>query len=73
MGLLPDRIPEDQPQAFRVGGKDLACLVCGGGRFWSKRILLNTAGLTFMKLDWANRDAVAVICSACGYVHSFAH
>ncbi|CAI9409071.1 hypothetical protein [Nocardioides sp. T2.26MG-1] len=52
-------------------GTTLSCLVCGGGRFTRREIKLNTTGLTFMDLDWANRSGEGAICRACGYVHTF--
>ena len=30
------------------------------------RAQLNTAGLTFFNLDWANRSAATLICTSCG-------
>jgi predicted nucleic-acid-binding Zn-ribbon protein len=52
-------------------GQELACVVCGGRVFAGREVLLNTAGMTLMNLDWANKAAVAAVCLACGYVHSF--
>ena len=36
-----------------------------------KAALLNTAGLTFMNLDWANRRAATLTCTACGHIEWF--
>jgi len=52
-------------------GAALACLVCGGGEFARREIKLNTTGMTFMDLDWANRSGEGAICQACGFVHTF--
>ena len=54
-----------------VLGKTLACLVCGGGSFTRREIKLNTTGMSFMNLDWANKSADGAVCNACGFVHSF--
>ena len=65
-------VPPEAPQRHQVAGRDFACLVCKDDRFWSRRALLNTAGMTFFGLDWANRDALVLVCAACGHVHWFA-
>lgn len=70
--MPPDIIPEGNPEPFEVNDAPLACLVCAGGMFWSKRLLMNTRGLTYMGGDWLNRDALAVVCSRCAFVHWFA-
>jgi hypothetical protein len=65
-------VPESHPKEFKVEGKPMACPVCKAQKFWSRRGLLNTRGLTFMEWDWANRGATQVICSACGHILWFA-
>jgi transcription elongation factor Elf1 len=52
-------------------GKELTCLVCGADRFFSREALLNTPGMTFLKLDWANATASCRVCEDCGYIHWF--
>jgi hypothetical protein len=37
--------------------------------FW--RYTDNTAGLTFLNLDWANRSAATLTCTACGRIEWF--
>lgn len=54
-----------------VGERQLSCLVCDGTRFGYREVLMNTAGMTFFDLDWANKNAHGIICLACGYVHTF--
>ncbi len=49
-------------------GKPVCCGICGGQRFKSREALLNTRGLTFLKLDWANRKAQLYVCEGCGNV-----
>jgi hypothetical protein len=49
----------------------VACLFCSGIEFEKGSALLNTIGMTFLNLDWANRSATILICSQCGYVHWF--
>ena len=44
-------------------GQDLACVVCHGTRFYKREALLNTPGMTFLKLDWANATASCRVCA----------
>lgn len=37
-----------------VAGKALACLVCGAGEFVRREVKMNTGGMSFFGLDWAN-------------------
>jgi hypothetical protein len=36
-----------------------------------REALLNTPGMTFLKLDWANATAQCRVCADCGYIHWF--
>ena len=58
-------------EALLRTGEVLACVVCRGREFDRREIKLNTTGLSFMGLDWANKSADGAICRACGFVHSF--
>jgi hypothetical protein len=42
-----------------------------GERFIEGRVQLNTAGLTFLNLDWANRPAATLACVDCGRLEWF--
>ncbi|WP_242833119.1 hypothetical protein [Desulfosporosinus acidiphilus] len=33
---------------------------------------MNTAGATFLNLDWLNKSATILICTKCGYIQWFA-
>ena len=54
-----------------VKGYKLSCPVCGHNKFWTRQTLMNTRGLTFFNLDWANQSADNYICDNCGYVMWF--
>lgn len=54
-----------------IKGKYLKCQICGHDRFWKRRTLLNTPGLTFFGWEWANRRAENFICNSCGYMFWF--
>lgn len=58
-------------ETIGVRGEKLSCVVCGRDLFHKREALLNTTGLTFMGLDWANASAVCCVCDYCGYVHWF--
>ena len=61
-----------QPAEERfVQGNKLTCPVCSSTQFWTRKTLMNTAGLSFLDLDWANRNASNYVCDRCGYVYWF--
>ena len=64
--------PNDAYTEVHAAGRKLACLVCGERAFDYREIKLNTSGMSFMGLDWANKSGTGVICAACGFVHTFA-
>ena len=57
--LGPERVP-------------LNCLVCRGQLFIDREIKLNTSGMEFLGMEWANRSGTALICDGCSFVHTFA-
>lgn len=67
MGLLRKPVP----RLATVRGRALHCLVCGGGEFWDREVKLNSSGMEFFGLAWANRSALGLLCATCGYVHEF--
>lgn len=58
-------------QRVFVGDRQVVCLFCQNDRFGERAIKLNTTGLSFFNLEWANRAAYGLICSACGYIQMF--
>ena len=61
----------DDTQHYEVGGKQARCSHCEGVNFDSGSALLNTGGLTFLGLEWANRSAHLLICTGCGHIDWF--
>ena len=57
---------------FEAGGTPIVCAHCSNHLFEARQILLNTRGLTFLKLDWLNRSATALVCAKCGRIQLFA-
>jgi predicted nucleic-acid-binding Zn-ribbon protein len=56
------------PHSFRIQGKNIICPHCGNDQFEQRSILLNTPGMTFFGLDWANRAASVLACTTCGHL-----
>ena len=57
------------PGEFELLGKQITCTHCGDTEFEEGKAQLNTPGLTFFGLDWANRTASVLICTKCGCIH----
>lgn len=54
-----------------IAGNKLQCQICSHTQFWTRETLMNTPGMSFFNLDWANKSAQNYICDSCGYVHWF--
>jgi predicted nucleic-acid-binding Zn-ribbon protein len=59
------------PRSYVIEGKAVVCSHCGNNQFEEGQSLLNTAGLTFFGLDWANRSAGILICNRCSHIEWF--
>ncbi len=64
-------LKDKEPQTVEIKGNVLKCHVCGNGYFWNRKAQLNTAAMSFLNLDWANKSAICFICSECTYIHWF--
>ena len=60
------------PHAYVVAGRPVRCSHCDHEKFVPGRALLNTAGRTFLKLDWADPSASILVCAECGHIEWFA-
>ena len=49
----------------------MRCLMCGGTQFENKAWKLNTSGMEFMDLGWANKTATCLVCAHCRFIHWF--
>ncbi len=56
---------------YVVAGKQVVCPHCGGTQFEEGRAQLNTRALTFLDLDWADRNADVLVCRNCGHLEWF--
>jgi predicted nucleic-acid-binding Zn-ribbon protein len=63
----------DEPdgERYTVAGKSVTCAHCSHDRFVEGRAQLNTAGMSFLNLDWANRSAATLTCTNCGRIEWF--
>ena len=60
--------PSEQGTTLVVEGKTIPCPICGHGRFWTRKTLMDTRGSALFGFDWANASAVNYICNRCGHV-----
>lgn len=54
-----------------IDGHRLICPVCNQDKFWSRKTLMNTPGMTLFGIEWANKEADNFVCDSCGYVMWF--
>lgn len=74
MGFIDDfkrAYAGDDTQHYQVAGRQVKCAHCGGQSFDKASGMLNTRGLTLLGLDWANREATVLICTACSEIRWF--
>ena len=57
--------------SYQISGKPISCPQCGHNQFDQGSALLNTPGMTFLELDWANRTATILACKQCGRLEWF--
>jgi hypothetical protein len=57
-----------EAKEYEVLGHKLTCPICQHQLFTTRRSLLNTRGLSFFDLDWANRQATNFVCAQCGHI-----
>jgi len=56
---------------YVIHGKRIICDHCRNEKFWNKRTLMNTPGMTLMGLEFLNKAAETYICTECGHVTWF--
>ncbi len=63
----------DSPEGERYTVADIpvTCVHCKHDHFVEGRAQLNTAGMTFLNLDWANRSVATLTCTVCGRIEWF--
>ena len=63
---------DKSPRQLTVKGNKLQWSICSGTYFTYRKSMLNTRTLSFLNLDWANKNADNYICNKCGYIFWFA-
>ncbi len=58
-------------EKFELFGKQLVCPMCENDTFYTRETLMNTAGMAFFNLEFANKAADNYICDKCGYIYWF--
>jgi len=56
---------------FWINNTQIECLMCKNRFFDKKKAMLNTTLLTFLRLDWVNKNASMLICRNCHFIHWF--
>jgi len=67
MGLFS----KEEATQVSIKGKKLKCVICNHDKFTFRKAQLNTAGLSFLDLDWLNKSARCYVCENCTYIHWF--
>jgi hypothetical protein len=60
-----------KPENILIKGNLLKCRICDNSTFYTRQAQLNTAGLSFLDLDWANKSATCYVCSKCTHIEWF--
>jgi predicted nucleic-acid-binding Zn-ribbon protein len=55
---------------YEAGGRRVRCPHCHQQDFVQGEAQLNTAGMTFVNLDWANKSATTLMCGHCGLMRA---
>ena len=56
------------PGPYEIDRKPIRCSHCGGEIFAQGEAQLNTAVMTFFKLDWLDQSATVLICTECSQI-----
>ncbi|MGC7872010.1 hypothetical protein ACPUYX_10840 [Desulfosporosinus sp. SYSU MS00001] len=59
------------PSRYEVATIKVICPHCKNDVFEEGSAQLNTAGATFLNLDWLNKSATILICTRCGLIQWF--
>jgi hypothetical protein len=60
-----------EPCEYEIDDQPIQCDHCKHTKFLKGSAMLNTAGMTLLGLDWANRTATTLMCDHCGLIHWF--
>lgn len=54
-----------------INGRRLKCLQCSAESFHRRRSHVETAMVTTMNPEWADRQVQCLVCDDCGFIHWF--
>jgi len=60
-----------EPGQFTIFGKPVLCPHCSGSEFRISEAQLNTAFASLINLDWADKSAAILVCTACSRIKWF--
>lgn len=59
------------PSEYMAGGNKVICDQCGGSEFIEGSARVYSLGMTFAKLDWADKSVTTLACTNCGKIQWF--
>ena len=59
------------PGPYAIEDIVVSCTHCENQEFAEGSAQLNTAGMTFIGMDWANKSAHTLMCTHCGHIEWF--
>ncbi|MBK7908304.1 MAG: DNA-binding protein [Gemmatimonadetes bacterium] len=59
------------PRRYQVAGRALKCPMCGHDHFARGEAQLHSMGMTFVGLEWAQKEATTLACAQCSRVEWF--
>jgi predicted nucleic-acid-binding Zn-ribbon protein len=68
MNNLYESLNSHIPTIYKIKNKVIICSHCENDTFKKSSALLNTAGMSLLGLDWANKNAITLICSNCSHI-----
>ena len=73
MGLFSGQGSKKEKPAtrFLVAGGEVTCPQCQNKTFHEGKAQLNTAAMSLINLDWANKSATTLVCSHCTFISWF--
>ncbi len=57
-----------EPARYLAAGTEVTCPQCQNRSFLERKAQLNTAAMSLLDLDWANKSATTLICSQCSFI-----
>ncbi|MBU2883233.1 zinc ribbon domain-containing protein [Psychrosphaera sp. B3R10] len=68
---IDNLIMKNGPHRYEINEHRIKCNQCQNEFFDKGEAQLNTAGMSFIGLDWANKTATTLACRNCGFIMWF--